>query len=1140
MSDPGVSDEDLALSEWVDEVADRFEAAWRELTPPAIADFLRDVTGERGVALRAELEKIDRAYRGKLGVKSPAPAVQTPTDSLASHPTLAMGTDGPDLPGYEILGELGRGGMGVVYKARQKGLPRLVAVKMLPAGAVAAGPQQRRFRAEAEAVARLQHPNIVHIYEVGQHAGRPFFALEYVAGGSLAQRLYGRPQPARVAARLVEVLARAVHFAHQHQIVHRDLKPSNVLVAEGPEVPLDRCTPKISDFGLAKELDGAGANGQTRTGEILGTPSYMAPEQASGKVKEVGQAADVYALGAILYELLTGRPPFKGESTLDTLEQVRSQDPIPPRRLQPKASRDLETVCLKCLAKSPGRRYADAQELADDLQRFLDGRPIRARPFGRPEKVWRWCRRNPAVACLTALVALLLVGLTAASLGVAVTARGREEEARRREQEATVRERDRRRETLVQSIQLLRSGEPRAGWSEKAWGLVREAVALGGEDPEGRLRDEAASTLAGLDGRLLKEFHSPNRYEDDASWAAFSPDGKRLLLGGANAGPGQAPRPARIWDRATDTAVTSRQAGPGPVVFRRDGTPLQMVPRDTPATLLVWDVDRQRPVGECRFAGEPSPAALLRNGHRLPVAAVSADARRVAAAAGADSRGVVAVWDVASGQQLLQLAAIPHALALAPDGGLLAAGDRQGHVTVWSVPEGKLLADFQERLTVFSLAFSPDGRRLACGTEGGSLTVWDWLARRALCHCRGSGYDVAVVAFSPDGSLLASRAMGGLKIWDAATGTLLLNLIGGDYGAGLAFAPDGRTVANSSVSAFGPGAVFIHALENGRGIRTLHGLSTHVIVVAASRDGRLLAALTQDWKVAVWDRVNGRLRRVLDIPPGLTADNAALAFSPDGRRLAFAGGNAASLWDIATGKELRRWPLPPGLTDALAFDPTGARLLSFRYETEGGKVPPYGTDPHRHPRVCRIRDLLGVDALKPLAESRALDRHILSSRADPDGRRFYAHGLHGDGVRRRAVKAFDGLTGKVLWSLPGEGINAIDPTGKLLAVGLPSGMALVETASGKEVAAVRGGISSLAPEARYYGDWGEHNLTVSLRRLGEAAPLVTLHRQVPIRSHSLPFSPDGRFMTWGNADGTVSVCDLEEVRRRLAEVGLAW
>jgi tetratricopeptide (TPR) repeat protein len=314
----------------------------------------------------------------------------------------------PAVPGYDILGELGRGGMGVVYKARQRSLKRLVALKLILSGAGAGASELARFRAEAEAAARLQHPNVVQVYEIGEYDDRPYLALEFVEGGSLAHKLARAPLSAGEAAGLVEILARAVQGAHRRGVIHRDLKPANVLLtADG--------VPKISDFGLAKRLDAD--VGQTHTGAILGTPSYMAPEQAEGKTGEVGPAADVYALGATLYELLTGRPPFKGASALDTLEQVRTQEPAAPRQLQPGVPRDLETICLKCLRKSPRERYISADELADDLRRFQEGKSVRARPIGRARRLARWCRRHPGVASLTAALVVIVVaslaGLTA-------------------------------------------------------------------------------------------------------------------------------------------------------------------------------------------------------------------------------------------------------------------------------------------------------------------------------------------------------------------------------------------------------------------------------------------------------------------------------------------------------------------------------------------------------------------------------------------------------------------------------------------------------------------------------------------------------------------------------------------------------
>jgi tetratricopeptide (TPR) repeat protein/tRNA A-37 threonylcarbamoyl transferase component Bud32 len=317
----------------------------------------------------------------------------------------------PAVPGYEILAELGRGGMGVVYKARHVRLNRLVALKMILAGGRAGKSDLARFQSEAEAVAQLHHPHIVQIYEIGEADHQPYFALEFVEGGTLDGRSSRNPLTARQAARVVEMLAEGMEVAHRRGIVHRDLKPANVLV-EGPaNAPVEQWTPKITDFGLAKRVEGD--SGMTRDGSVMGTPSYMAPEQARGKVKEIGPPADVYALGAILYDLLTGGPPFRGETVMDTLQQVISADPLPPARLHPKLPSDLETICLKCLEKDARRRYPSAGGLAADLRRFLDDKPIEARATPAWERAWKWTRRHPAGASLIAagiLFILFLIG----------------------------------------------------------------------------------------------------------------------------------------------------------------------------------------------------------------------------------------------------------------------------------------------------------------------------------------------------------------------------------------------------------------------------------------------------------------------------------------------------------------------------------------------------------------------------------------------------------------------------------------------------------------------------------------------------------------------------------------------------------
>jgi serine/threonine-protein kinase len=403
---------DVALR--VHAVCRRFEVAWRTGTPPRVEDYLGELPEAERPALLRELQALDDEYRQDTHLRAapaadrkPSPAPGGDTDTrlgalvVPSGPPVGL----PAVPGYEVLAELGKGGMGVVYLARHEKLNRTVALKMLRPGEWEGPDGLARFRREGELLASLQHPNVVQVFDVGEHAGLPFLALEYVPGGPLTRRLGGQPQPPRDAAALVEAVARAVHAAHGKGIVHRDLKPGNILLMSGesPDThhsPLTTHQAKVADFGLARLT---GSHDLTQPGAIVGTPGYMAPEQAGGK--GVGPAADVWALGAILYECLTGRPPFKGVTAAETVLQVLSDDPAPVRVLNRRVPRDLETVALKCLEKDPRKRYPSAEALADDLRRFLDGRPTVARPVGALGRAGRWCRRRPREAALGALAA---------------------------------------------------------------------------------------------------------------------------------------------------------------------------------------------------------------------------------------------------------------------------------------------------------------------------------------------------------------------------------------------------------------------------------------------------------------------------------------------------------------------------------------------------------------------------------------------------------------------------------------------------------------------------------------------------------------------------------------------------------------
>jgi formylglycine-generating enzyme required for sulfatase activity len=435
------------------------------------------------------------------------------TRNTAAIPTdLAPGEsrEYPEVPGYEILGILGHGGMGVVYRARQLGANRLVALKMIRAVEHASPTDRLRFQIETEAVARLQHPHIVQLYEVGEVRGQPYFSLEFCDGGTLGQQLKKQRPTAREAAALIETLARAMHYAHLRGVVHRDLKPGNVLLASGvASAPREEsaalrtrgadATPlaKITDFGLAKCID-AEARDVSKSGAIMGTAGYMAPEQAAGQVHDTGPAADVYALGALLYECLTGRPPFEGPQHV-VLVSVMQDEPVPPSRFEATVPRDLETICLKCLSKKPERRYASAEELADDLQRFQTDEPIRARPVGRLERAMKWAKRRPALAALMGVVLLALVLLVVLSGNLAAARNDADEKRKAAEKEA-----DKARKARDFLVNIFRIKDVQAGNTTTARQILMQAEQSipieFAEQPE--LRDELLAAIADVNRTL--------------------------------------------------------------------------------------------------------------------------------------------------------------------------------------------------------------------------------------------------------------------------------------------------------------------------------------------------------------------------------------------------------------------------------------------------------------------------------------------------------------------------------------------------------------------------------------------------------------------------------------------------------------
>ncbi len=1021
--------------------------------------------------------------------------------------------------GYEIDRVLGRGGMGVVYKALHLKLKRTVALKMVLAGGHAGPGELAGFRIEAEAVARLQHPNIVQIHEVGEADGHPYCALEFVEGGNLASKLNGKPMPDREAAKLVEVLARAMQLAHSRNVVHRDLKPANILLtADG--------TPKITDFGLARQMDSE--SGETQGGAVMGTPSYMAPEQASGHAHEAGPAADIYALGAILYDCLTSRPPFKGSTIVETLDQVRTQEPVPPSRWQADVPLYLDTICLKCLRKEPENRYASAAELADELVRYQQGEPILARPVGRVERAVKWVKRNPVVAAsMAGLIGIFLAAFVLVSWSVWRAEASFKEEAKQRkdaddarvlaQQQQKAERWERYRANMVaatSALELHNVGDARGAldaapeehrgweWKHLFQQLDRAEVVLGNANPTvdvcfstqgeiAALRDNA-NTLYLWNVRTRKRIE-PFGTNVGSAFMNISPDGATLGL---------------LVDKLTLRDVksgTNRHelllpgASPqGNLAFSPDSTRVAMCFQDR--TVHVWDTVTGNLLHILR-GHETNPGSL----------AFSPDSRRLASC-GVEDR-TVRLWDLESGKTIQVLKDHEDRVSgvlFSPQGDRLLSVEYypSNVLRLWDLATGKPLGVLRgHRNDVRAFAFSPDGTQIATGSYDQTIRLWDGQTGKPLATLAGHTGPILSVEFRQDGRRLLSASMDQTaRLWDTTAGAALGVLHGHTRNVLLAtFSSDGAKFVTGSAD----GTVRLWDANNIERSGGLRGHTKFVYGVAFHPDGERVASASWDGTVRIWQAATGKQLAVLPYPEKTIV--TSVAFHPDGKLLASLGrDDCVRLWNVDTGQEVHRFPMKSNhFNDSrLTFSARGDLLAA------GSAVRTIHIwDVHRRAEVAVLTGR--GDTLREV---------VFSS----DGAWLAAAGERFD----KSIRIWDLAKKEQTHQLEGHSSTvyalALSRDGKRLASGSTDGtVRLWDTTTWKEVQTLQHGTNvygvAFSPDGTRLACACANN-TIRLWDTAKQQSVAVLHGHTDY-VHAVAWSQDGTRLVSGSGDFTVRVWD---------------